>query len=541
MNEIYDYHDAQSRVRCARFLGEYARGYRAEADEKWQKYYAYYRGEHRTAGEIAQSCADAGIPWIAAQSPDPYFQIEAQINAELPDFEFRGRDDDLDNVRAQQREDVVRYILERNQVAGQVAADDRRCLITGTSAWKVYWDDGFGPDGDVRVRSIDPRTLYPDPTAKSIEDCEYIQYVYPMHRQAFARSFAEALTRLKLTAEDFKTETDPFTQPDAQLYQASDDTIEICEHWYRDGDGDICCSIQAGGYELRHIEKYWRAAARHCNEFPFVIRYRTADPDRFWGIGDIEPIIMLVDAVDRELSIAQLSSAFMGSDVILAEYDAFSEEPENRPGAIWRLKPGASGKVSRLGGLGSNASRLEMTGALRALISEALGTLDVNHELIGSKFSSATALQQLIDRNDTRNSAKRAERLSAYARLLRLIDWTALEFYDRDRVIFLGAGDGGKNAKVFTFNALSLRSEDGYYPEIDTIIGTGERKRRGNAFELSAIEAMLAHGITRENYPLILRMMRMFDIESANTLEEHFAKVFADDTQTDTTTLEKEL
>lgn len=532
MFEIYDYQNPESRVRSARFLGEYARAYRAEADEKWALFYAYYRGEHRTAAQIAQSCEAAGIPWIAAQSPDPYFQVEAQINAELPDFEFRGRDDDLDSIRARQREFVVRYILERNRVADQAAVDDRRCLITGTSAWKVFWDSTLGPDGDIRVVSIDPRCLYPDPAAKTLEDCEYLQYVYPMHRRSFARAYAGEIARLKLEAGDFQNSADLLTPPDAQTYQAGDDTVEVMEHWYRDCDGDVCCSIQAGGYELRHIEKYWRAASAGCNTFPFVIRYRTANPDGFWGTGDLEPILTLVDAVDRELSIAQLSSAFTGSDIILAEHDAFSEEPENRPGAIWRLKPGASGKISRLGGLGNNANRLEMSNTLRSLISETLGTLDINHGLVSTNFSSASALQQLIERSESRSSAKKQERLGAYARLFRLIDWTALEFYDHDRVIFLGAGDDGREKPlVFTFNAENLRTPQGYFPEIDTIIGTGERRRRGNSFELAAIEAILAHGISRENYPLVLQVVRMFDLEASNTLEAHFRQVFKDTPQ----------
>ena len=53
-------------------------------------------------------------------SPDPYLQVESQITSELPEFEFRGRDDDLDSARARQREDVVRYIscLQSGPVLG---------------------------------------------------------------------------------------------------------------------------------------------------------------------------------------------------------------------------------------------------------------------------------------------------------------------------------------------------------------------------------------------------------------------------------------
>lgn len=58
-------------------------------------------------------------------SPDPYLQVESQITSELPDFTFRGRDDDLDSIRARQREDVVRYILTQNRVADEMASNDR--------------------------------------------------------------------------------------------------------------------------------------------------------------------------------------------------------------------------------------------------------------------------------------------------------------------------------------------------------------------------------------------------------------------------------
>ena len=54
-------------------------------------------------------------------------------------------------------------------------------------------------------------------------------------------------------------------------------------------------------------------------------------PTRFGGSGDVEPIVTLVDAVDRELSIAQLSSAFLGSDIILAEHDAFPRSRKTVP------------------------------------------------------------------------------------------------------------------------------------------------------------------------------------------------------------------
>ncbi len=41
MNSIYDYKSPEARVRTAQFLFDYAKSYRAEADERWQLCYAY--------------------------------------------------------------------------------------------------------------------------------------------------------------------------------------------------------------------------------------------------------------------------------------------------------------------------------------------------------------------------------------------------------------------------------------------------------------------------------------------------------------------
>ena len=526
MNCIYDYQTPEARVRTARFLFEYAKSYRAEADERWQLCYEYYAGRHRTQLEIAESCRDAGIPWIAAMSPDPYLQVESQITSELPEFEFRGRDDDLDSARARQREDVVRYILAHSRVADEMASNDRRCLITGSSAWKVYWDDAGG--GDIRVVPVDPRFLYPDPSAKRLDECEYLQFVYPVHRRAFERQYGAELKRLGVEPEQLARTFDPYSTPAPETYTAQDDVITVTEHWYRDGEGDICCSIQAGGCELRHIEKYWRRTAPHNASYPFVIQYRVSNPDLFWGTGDIEPILTLVDAVDRELSVAQLSSAFLGSDIILAEHDAFSEEPENRPGALWRLKPGAMGKVARLGGFGGNSAHLEMTAKLREMISETLGTLDIDRGIVQTSLTSAAALSQLIERSDARSVPKKSERINAFARLYTLIDWTALEFYDEDRVIFLGAKNDGE-PKVFTFNANSFLDERGYFPVVDAYVSTGDGMRRSNSFTLSAIDSLLGHQVTRENYPLVMDVLRLLGLERAGEIEEHFEKIFAEE------------
>ena len=485
-----------------------AKAARFSAESMWQECRDYYEGRHRTALEIAESCKQDGIPWITAMSPDPYIHVESQVCSDVPDFSFRGRQS-CDNQNADTREAMVRFVLENNNFSDLLPAADRQCIIGGTSVWKVFWDGS-----DVRIASINPSCIFPDPAAKSIQDCEFVLYCYPIQRSKFARLFQDALSSVDL---------DPLTMPRDPFaafpeYDLDDDTVIVTEHWFRNDDGQLSFSVFAGGQRLSHTDHYWENT--NFTEFPFVFQYRISSQDSIWGHGDLEPILTLVDAVDRELSTAQLSSAFGGNDVILAEHDAFSVMPSNRPGAIWELKPGAMGKVARLGGRSDGEQRIEMLDKLRALIQETVGNFDVDMGREPSKITSATGLAQLIERSELRKITKKAERLGAFRRLLALIDQTALEFYDKKRELYIGAGT--PHPQSVPFDPSLLRGRDGYYPQLDTIIRTADPLHSSRAFLLSSIDTLLGHQIDAVNYPLVSEILNLLELGNADLLNSHF-------------------
>ncbi len=510
------YRTREQRQQTALALLSVSAAEREPAEARWNLVRDYYEGHHRTQDEIAESCRDAGIPWIAAVSPDVYLHVESQITAAFPDFTFHGRDAALDDARAREREYLVRYVADHQNLPDLAPLHERRCILYGTAVWKVFWDGA-----DVRVVSVDPAAVYPDPTASRLEDCEYVNYVYRLPRRAADRLYGGELELLGLDASTMPA-ADDVPVGNALPDDREDGTLPVIEHWYRDDAGRIACSILLSGREVRHIPDYWRATA--CGQFPFVFQYRVAC-DELWGRSDIEPALPLVDAVDRELAASQLQSAFTGSDIILAEHDAFSQNPEQRPGAIWELKPGAIGKIRRLGGLGSADNRLAMIDALRGMIQDAVGNYDTNLGKEPSRMLSATGLAQLLERADMRRASKKAERLRAYSRLFRLIDWTVLEFYDDRRVLRLGGPDGAPVLCRFSRDA--FRDASGYFPVVDCTVTAADALENSRAFTLSALETLLAHGVTRENYPLFLSALRTLDLQDADSLREHFERVFS--------------
>ncbi|MEA4823565.1 MAG: hypothetical protein VB111_05535 [Clostridiaceae bacterium] len=522
MNPVY--RTREHRQETALTLLSAAAAEREPIEARWNLVTDYYEGHHHTQDEIAESCRDAGIPWIAAASPDIYMHVESQITAVFPDFTFRGRDAALDDARAHEREYLVRYVTDHQNLPDLVPIHERRCILCGTAVWKVFWDGA-----DVRVASVDPRAVYPDPTAARLEDCEYVSYVYRLPRRAIDRLYGDDLALLGLDAETMSSVCDVMPFADHAVFDDREDgTLPVVEHWYRDDGGRVACSILVSGREARHIPDYWRATA--CGQLPFVFQYRVAR-DELWGRSDIEPALPLIDAVDRELAAAQLQSAFTGADIILAEHDAFSQNPEQRPGAIWELKPGAIGKIRRLGGLGDAGNRLEMVDALRGMIQDAVGNYDVSFGKEPARMLSAAGLAQLLERADMRKASKKTERLRAYSRLFRLIDWTILEFYDDDRVIRLGTDADGEAPRTVCFSRDSFRDVRGYFPVVDCTVTAADALETSRAFTLSALETLLAHSVTRENYPLILAALRALDLEDAEALREHFERVFAAEKQ----------
>lgn len=508
-----DYRTRASREQTVRALLTAAAEARAPVEARWNLVTDYYEGRHHTQEEIAGSCRDAGLPWIAACSPDIYLHVESQVRTMLPDFTFRGRDADGDDERARAREYLVRYVTEQQGLADQTPVHERRCLLCGTAVWKVFWDGE-----DVRVTSVDPRALYPDPAASRLEDCEYVDYVYRLPRRAAVRLYGDELEALGIDAQTLSGAL-PFEE------DTDGDTLAVVEHWYRSDGGRVACSILVGEREARHIPDYWRVTG--CGLLPFVLQYRVAG-DELWGHSDLEPALPLVDAVDRELAAAQLQSAFTGSDVILAEHDAFAQNPEIRPGAIWELRPGAIDKIRRLGGLGDAGNRLAMIEMLRGMIRDAVGNYDAQLDDQSARTLSATGLALMLERADLRRASKKAECLRAYARLFRLIDWTVLEFYDDARVVRLGSAVPGEAPRVYRFSRAALRGRDGYFPVIDCTVTAADAMENSRAFTLSSLETLLGHSVTRENYPLVLTALRTLDLEGAEELRRYFERLFED-------------
>ena len=567
---IYDYSTAEGRVATAEWLFRQARDERAAREAEWRRYNDYYNNAHDAAREMADAFEDAGLPWAPACVPDPYIMVESQIEPEIPVPEFRGRDGDLDSMKAKERELAVRYLIEENRLADLNTANERRLRKLGDAFWKAYWDETMpcgDKQGNIRIRDVAVQDLYPDPTAgpEGLQSGEYLFYVYTMHKFRFWRLYYDVLEQQGKALDDVTgagryREADDLLEPYTQSTAARDDLVQVMEFWYRQPfdteqarAGSVACSVQAGGVELRHIPNYWVKLGAQCNLFPFVHYWCIRDETQFWNKSELEPILPLVDAADRELATGLFNDAMAANDVIILEEGALApgEEFTNTPGAVVRVNQGRGGGVARLGGLSDGVKSLSMVGWLLNQIQRANRNYDSNNGQETARVTTASGLMQLRADAQVQQKIKSADRNAGFCRLYELLDKLALEYFDDDRLLFLGAKQSTREGESVIYNGANyartspelrdpltgelLRERRTYYPRVDVTVSVGAAMSKSPAATAAVLEKLAATKVTADNWTLLAAELDCLDIPQKQEIVARWREKFEPDTAGATT------
>ena len=130
----YDYSTREAREETVSALFARARSARSAVEQEWTRYNDYYNFLHAVSGEVEEFRDAEGMP-VNAVMPDPWIIVESQIEPDIPEPEFRGRDSDMDSKRAKEREYAVRYICENNRLVDMNTRNERRLLKYGDAFW----------------------------------------------------------------------------------------------------------------------------------------------------------------------------------------------------------------------------------------------------------------------------------------------------------------------------------------------------------------------------------------------------------------------
>ncbi|MBR2880118.1 MAG: hypothetical protein IKC02_05555 [Oscillospiraceae bacterium] len=550
----YDYSDAEARQTTAMHLLDKAKRAKTVVEGDWERYNDYYNFIHDVSSELKEYCREKNIFWTPAVCPDPWIAVESQIDPNVPEPEFRGRDSDLDSLKAKKREHAVKYIMEANDLEHKNTANERRLLKLGDAFWKAYWDIerrcGIH-EGDISIIDVSPEAIYPDPAVKSgdIQDCQYLAYVYSVHKVRFRQLYGKVLEEKDVDIEELLSGSYVSESSIFDLSTSIDDredTVQIMEFWFRwpeDAEvetpfgkvkvevGDIGCSVQAGGVEVKLIAKYWEKTGRQCKLFPFVHYWRIKDENSFWNKSELFPIMDLVDAQDRKLASALLNDALLSNDTLIMEEDSLAEGEtlSNEPGAVVVARKNKGATIRRMGGLQSGANATLLLNYLKEQIERASRNYETNMGKETTRQTTAAGLAMLREDANEQESIKASDRRSGFERLYRLLDWLALEFFDDDRLIYLGA-DKNKNrenpvsmnynssefaetmSEVYDANGAMVREAWDYFPTVDVSLNAGDSVVKGKQATLQALSTLCQADITPDNWQLYAAQLEILDL-----------------------------
>lgn len=562
IDDMYNYSDTKAREKTIGFLYDNSLQKRQTYDEYCKLMRRYYDGTHDTTTEMASFINDSGLPWSPTQCTDGYIHVETQIDTNIPEFEFSGRDDDLDSTKAKTREYVVRYVLENNKMDVMNTRNERRINIYGAAVWKVAFDatKKMGQfEGDIVIGNPKIQQILWDPNIEDdIDDGEYFAIVYPMHKMQVSRTFKKDLKKAGKTIKDFSvgygyTDTEFMKQEvDSSTYSSNDDCLQVTEWYFKqpaDGQeiidgveftwkaGDIGLVILINGEEIRYNPKYWRKT--NCRMFPASVYCKVPNDETITGKSEIEPIKGYIDAADRALGYAQLNDAFFASDAVLVEKGAIADggELNNVPGGVTVVNPNKLGGIARIPNSSSaNYPLYDAADRFKTMMQNTNGNFDAFQGNSPTKATTATEIAILNDRAKSRQDLKKADRQAGWERLIRLIDYTALEVFDDDRNFFIGAPKEEGDPSSLTFNSNNMRILDDietqrtgnpsyYYPIIDTKIYMGDGLKNSKAFTISAVKELANMVITPENYKFIEAYIEEIGIPQKVELTEFIEEI----------------
>jgi hypothetical protein len=522
----WDMSSKQKRVRQVREHYEEAKEAKEPFRNRLETNEQYYRGEHDAKKRLDEFVRDNGMNMEPPVLPDPYIQVEGQIDDVVPTPQFSGRDNVTDPQNAKIREDVVKFIWYDNHLEDLNLENERSLMMSGNAFFKLAWDaeaDVLGPGGvrlkgRIEIGNPDPANIFPDPTAYRLEDCEYLIHAYRMHRRKARRKYGRYIDKIAADGDHSDTEIYDDVMP------LDEDTVLVLEYWYRDDEGDIALSVVIGQQEVKHVPKFWaKTRLSGCKMFPFVHYRRIPIRKNFWGYGEIDTIKDLVDAADRTLNGALLNEAFVGNDIVVIKGSGLADgaEPDNTPGAIWWLSTDT--EVKRLGGIANSANASNLINMLHEKIEETNGNYVSAQGKEPVRVTTASGIAQLNERADKRQGLKKAGRLEGYRRLAQLTDWMALEFYDEQRLITI-RGEDDREMEIFDPSAMALRDPMDptltYFPTVDVEVTVGQGIKKSKAFTLAATQELAAIQVTPGNYMIVKSIVELLDLPNQQDIME---------------------
>jgi len=167
---------------------------------------------------------------------------------------------------------------------------------------------------------------------------------------------------------------------------------------------------------------------------------------------------------------------------------------------------------------------------------------DTNTGKESARITTASGLLQLRTDAESQQKLKKADRNAGFERLYELLDYLALEFFDEDRMLYIGAKKKGEEPQMLRFNRENyamrtpgvvdpvsgevLMEESTYFPRVDVTVTAGDGLSRSPADTLQVLDKLAATQVTPDNWKLLAEELEYLDIPQKQEIIDGWKRKF---------------
>lgn len=421
-----------------------ARNKRQKKDSMWKELDAFDRNE--------QWDLESAPPWLPKPVTNFIHLVKNTKRAALAMENPTGKLRPVSPAGIQRVEQLnkgFQYAWERIKARKVVRQNIETAKLLGTGIAYVYWDEnkegrmgttvqgdeGYQFEGEIGVRELDVATFYPDPTAFSIDECQYICVRERKSKEWYKSVFKKIFEDMGVNAPEERGE---IYLRDYDTEQ-NKDIIDLLSYYEKtanaEGGYDYTVEYVVNGKYVEGSKKKLRP-----NRYPFAILYDFPQRQDIWGLStcyfilDNQKIINKVESI-----IAMIGTLMQNPQKIVSEQSGIDPVQVTTYGSLPGFTIKANGDPTRaihyvvppqipmaLFNLLENAKNniREITGLTEAYLGQTVGSLQTS-----------SGVQSLIERATMRDRDQMYDIELYIEDLSKLILDFMVEYYEEPRMI----------------------------------------------------------------------------------------------------------
>jgi len=313
-----------------------ARAAKVQLHDEWRKYWAFYQGDQwagidrkgrsQLTVNFTFQLIEAQVPLVIGNKPHIY---ASPRTVDPEDGGFQQAADEI-NKYFEVLWDVegIQSIMERLR---------REASIVG-QGWlkpieRLKWNSQYKawePTG-IRIEQVSSFNVYPEPEAKSIDDCEYVAICSRPSLRALNYHYGVPMEKARRWV-DSRSTTD--REPDNLLSPtglgSADQRVTVWEVWL-DGGERVVTLVEKSGEILRDIKNPFAHG-----QIPLCPIYNV-ETNGIFGMGDVQQLKPLQEEFNQIRSLIVDCGKLTANPIIVIQNGNYTSQVANLPGAIVRV------------------------------------------------------------------------------------------------------------------------------------------------------------------------------------------------------------